>query len=316
MNKVLIIGGSGFVGKVFVSRLQQENVTIYVTKLPMEKLSLTNVQLIDMDILDYEQICETLESVKPDIIFHLAAVSSVAFSWKDPEMTLRINVLGSLHVMEAVRQHCPKARLLLIGSSEEYGRVQERDNPIGETFRLQPENPYAASKAMQDFMGHIYASAYQLDIIRIRAFNHIGIGQLPGFAIPDFCRQIARIEAGLNEPVIRVGNLSARRDYLDVRDVVEAYWLLSQKGISQREYNVGSGKPHQVKEMLDILLSMSRVEIHVEEDPAKLRPVDVPLIVADVERLKMDTGWSPCYDIRDTLHDILNDWRSQVAHGA
>jgi GDP-4-dehydro-6-deoxy-D-mannose reductase len=265
-----------------------------------------------LDILDTDAIRALLREVKPACVFHLAAQSSVALSWKEPALTVDINVKGAVNVLEAVRATWGSVRVLLIGSSEEYGAVQPAQLPVNEETPLRPNNIYAATKAAQDMMGAIYAEAYGMDVLMIRAFNHIGPGQSPAFAIGDFCRQAARIEAGLQEPIIRVGNLSARRDFTDVRDVVRAYSLLAQKGQGGLAYNVGSGRALSIRSILDMILREAKADIRIERDEARFRPVDVPLVEADITRLSRTTGWRPEISIADTIADTLAWQRAQV----
>lgn len=316
-QKALIVGGSGFVGKHLTDRLLRQYAQVHITKLAQEEVHAPQAAKVhELDIQEQQQIESLLTELQPDVIFHLAAVSSVALSWKKPELTINVNVLGTLHLLEAARAVCPQTRVLLIGSGEEYGAIAPSDVPVKETFRLAPQNIYALSKVTQDYLGEIYARAYGMNVIRVRAFNHIGVGQLTGFIIPDFCSQIAMIEAGQRPAVIYVGNLLARRDYLDVRDVVEAYALLAQKGVAGKVYNIGSGRAIGADELLTQLLALAELPIAVESDPGKIRPVDVPVVFADISILQQDTGWSPTHHLDETLKEILDDWRIKVRMAA
>ena len=185
--------------------------------------------------------------------------------------------------------------------------------PVGEDTPLHPGNVYAATKACQGMLGEIYAKAYGMDLLCVRAFNHVGPGQAPMFVVSDFCRQTAAIELGQQEPVIRIGNLSAKRDFTDVRDVVRAYVLLAEKGIAGRVYNVGSGKAVEIRGILDLILAQSGAKIQAETDPAKLRPVDVPVVEADIRRLQEDTGWQRQIPLEQTIRDTLAYWRTELA---
>ena len=310
MKKALIIGGAGFVGGYLIDCIRESRGwAVTATKMAGESLSREGICVCDLDILDGGAAAELLERERPDYIFHLAAQSSVALSWKKPDLTADVNIKGTLHVLEAVRGLDYRPRLLLIGSGEEYGRVRPQEIPIGEENALRPGNLYAATKACQNMMGRIYAEAYGMDVMSVRAFNHIGPSQAPLFVAADFCRQVAQIERGEREPVIRTGNLSARRDFTDVRDVVRAYVLLMEHGRAGETYNVGSGKAILVQELLDMILSLAEKEIRVETDAERLRPVDVPVIEADISKLRECCGWEREIPLKRTLEETLNYWR-------
>jgi len=309
--KALIIGGAGFVGSYLIEHLQTElNCKIYVTKMPQNDFVRENVKVFDLDILIKDDVIKILKYVRPDYIFHLAAQSSVFLSWKNPALTVDINIKGSVNLLDAIRELDYTPRILFVGSGEEYGLVNENETPINENNATRPGNIYAATKLAQNHIGRIYASAYDMDIIMVRAFNHIGPNQLPAFVVADFCKQVAEIEKRYTAPVIRVGNLSAKRDFTDVRDVVRAYALLMQKGKSGETYNVGSGKAISIEEILKIIISMSHVDIKIEIDKNKFRPVDVPIIEADIRKLTEITGWKKNIEIEETIADTLNYWRA------
>ena len=264
-----------------------------------------------MNILEKDSVTDLIRTVKPDCIFHLAAQSSVALSWKNPQLTVDVNIKGTLNVLDALRESgLEKTRILLIGSGEEYGYIRKNACPINEEEPLNPGNIYAATKACQSMIGSVYARAYGMDIVMIRAFNHIGPAQLPQFVVADFCKQASDIEKGLHKPEIMVGNLSAKRDFTDVRDVVRAYEMLSQKGKSGQIYNIGSGKAIAVEDILRLILEKANAEIKVTVDEKRLRPVDVPVIEADISRIHADTGWEPEIPLEKTIEDTLNYWRN------
>jgi len=306
--KALIIGAAGFVGKHLIAHLKSLEWEVSATKLPNEA-KVEDVSCHDLDILDQASICSLLEQIRPDYLFHLAAQSSVALSWKNPALTVDINVKGAVNLLEAIRGMKVPPRVLLVGSGEEYGYIKPEELPIREDTQLRPGNVYACTKAAQNLLGSIYARAYKLDIIMVRAFNHTGPGQLDTFAVSHFCKQIAEAEAGLRPPVIRVGNLSPRRDFTDVRDIVGAYSLLIQKGSAGEVYNVGSGKALTMREVLDIALSLAKIRITIEEDSTLMRVSDTPVIQADISRLVRETSWEPVISLRDTIADMLEDWR-------
>lgn len=314
--RVLIIGAAGFVGRYLINYLRDEmRAFVTATRLPREALEIPDIRILDLNILQPQALCETLQAVRPDCIFHLAAQSSVALSWEKPALTADINIKGTLNLLEAVRQLNYRPRLLLIGSGEEYGRLKPEEIPVSEDTVLRPGNIYAATKACQNMLGKIYADAYQLDILLIRAFNHIGPGQAPAFVVSDFCRQAARIERGLQEPVLRVGNLSSRRDFTDVRDVVRAYALLAVHGKSGETYNVGSGHAVSIRQILDCICSLSRAEIEVRTDEKRMRPADIPVIEADISKLQQDTGWRPLIPLSSTIEEVLQYWRDNLGNG-
>lgn len=313
MKKALIVGAAGFVGGYLARELMKDGgMEIHGTKLPSQQLDMENVQMHDLDILHKEEMASLLFEIRPDYIFHLAAQSSVSVAWKNPGFTVDVNVKGAINLMDAVRELFYKPRILLVGSGEEYGHVRAGEVPISEECHLRPGNIYAATKVCQNMIGSIYAEAYDMNLVLVRSFNHIGPGQAPIFVVSDFCRQAAQIEAGLKEPVMYVGNLDAKRDFTDVRDVVRAYALLMQQGKAGETYNVGSGHACAIREVLDQILSIAAVSIRVETDQNKIRPVDVPVIEADISKLYQATGWTPAIPLTQTLQETLEDWRARV----
>ena len=309
--KALIIGGAGFVGYYLTDHLLNNcGWSVAVTKLENEIIEHDNASVYNLDILDKQSIINVLNEVHPDFIFHLAAQSSVSLSWKNPALTIDVNIKGSVNVLDAIKELDYKPRILLIGSGEEYGHILPDEIPITENNHTRPGNIYAATKTCQNMIGKIYADAYQMDIIMVRAFNHIGPRQSPMFVVADFCKQVAEIEKGLREPVIRVGNLSAKRDFTDVRDVVRAYSLLIQKGKAGETYNVGSGEALSIKDILQLILTYSKVNIKVEIDKDKFRPVDVLIIEADISKLLNAINWEREYGLDLTIQNTLDYWRA------
>lgn len=256
---------------------------------------------------------ELVEQVSPDMIFHLAAWSDVGGSWRQPWTVYELNIQCQLNLLEGVRRRRPQARTLIVTSNEAYGLVRPDELPILEETPFRPNSPYGVSKVTQDFMAQQYWQSHGLPTIRARAFNHIGPGQSDDFAASAFARQIADIEAGRREAVVRVGNLDAERDFSDVRDVVRAYWLLALHGVAGEAYNVGSGIARPVRRLLEMLLGMADVPVTVETDPARMRPSDVPRSVSDTSKLRAATGWQPQIDLRDSLQDMLDVWRQAPA---
>lgn len=312
MKKGLVIGAAGFVGSYLLAEMRANGMEAYATKLPHEKLDNVDAAVYDLDIMDKEAIASLLFEIRPDYIFHLAAQSSVGLAWKNPGLTIDVNIKGSINVMDAVRELFYKPRVLLIGSGEEYGHIRLGETPITEENALRPGNIYAATKACQNMIGSIYSKAYDLELMMVRAFNHIGPGQAPMFVVSDFCKQVAEIEKGLREPVMKVGNLAAKRDFTDVRDVVNAYVRLIQAGKAGETYNVGSGNAKAIQEILDLIVSMSDKEIRVEIDPNKIRPVDVPIIEADITKINDLIGWKPEISLEQTIRETLDYWRANV----
>lgn len=314
--KTLIIGGGGFVGGYLKDYLISQWLDVYLTKLPAQQID-DKDKVFNLNLLDCEQISALLKEVEPDYIFHLAAQSSVSVSWAKPALTADVNIKGCINLLEAVRSLNINPRILIVGSSEEYGKIDISENKegiISETNKVNPCNIYAATKACQNMIGKIYSNAYNMDLIMVRAFNHFGPKQEPTFVVADFCKQVSEIEKNLREPVLRVGNLKAKRDFTDVRDVVKAYFELIKSGINGETYNVGSGVAIGIDEILNIILSMSKVKIDVLVDEKKLRPVDVPVIKADISKIIAHTKWSPSLDIKTTIKDTLDYFRSNICN--
>jgi len=280
--------------------------------LPAETIDL-NTPVYELDILNAGAISELFERLTPDCVFHLAAQSVVSISWKQPALTVDVNIKGALNLLESVREMKKPPRVLLIGSGDEYGYILPEELPLKEDTQLRPGNIYAATKAAQGMLGQIYARAYGLEIVIVRAFNHIGPGQADTFVVPSFCKQVAMVEADGDTGNIQVGNLEAKRDFTDVRDIVAAYRLLAEKGESGTIYNIGSGKSHAIYKILDMILKQSTATITIEQDQSRMRPSDTPVIEADISKLVECTGWKPEIPLEQTLADILGEWRMRVA---
>lgn len=310
MKKALITGMNGFVGKYLQQALKAQGYTVAGTYLPVGDTAM-GAEYYPVDLLQPQQIAEAIQAYQPDEIYHLAGQSAVALSWAKPAMTMEINVNGTINLLEAVRQYKPDCKVLIVGSSDEYGPVAEADCPVDETHPLSPVSPYGISKLTQEKVAQLYAKAYGMAVLMVRPFNHIGPGQSTGFVVADFASRIADIEKGKTQPVLQVGNLHSYRDFTDVEDVVAAYILLMQHGAYGEVYNVGSGKALEIQSILEMLLSMSAVEIAVEIDQNKYRPVDVPLVVCDNTKLVQATGWQPQKPLQQTLLETLNYWREQ-----
>jgi len=264
------------------------------------------------DLSELDQTVAALERAQPDVIFHLAAQSNVPRSFENPAATLTTNVIAQLHLFQAVLRLRQNPLLLIVGSNEIYGHVEPEDLPLTEDTPLRPVNPYAVSKATQDLLAYQYHASHRLRTIRLRPFNHIGPRQSEQFVVSAFAAQIARIEAGEQAPIIRVGNLAAERDFTDVRDMVRAYALAAQYGQVPLAYNIGSGRSVTIRWLLDTLLTFSACDIAIEPDPARMRPSDVPRIESDSRRFCEHTGWAPRIALEQTLFDVLEYWRARV----
>ena len=308
MKKVLIIGANGFVGAHLANELINNKYECYGADLSYFKDNKMFKKTYVIDILDEKSIIDLLQEVHPEFIVNLAAISSVKLSWDRPALTFDVNVKGTINILEAVRKLGLVSRILFIGSSEQYGKI-DYSEPVKEEVELKSINPYGISKISQEKIVKMYNEAYDIDSILVRAFNHIGPGQEKGFVIPDFASQIVDIEKGRTEPIISVGNLSVSRDFTDVRDIVNAYRLLLEKGISGEVYNVGSGIGISINDILNKLISISNVDIVVNVDKEKFRVVDTPMIVCDNRKLIKDTSWEQQYEIDKSLSDIMKYWR-------
>lgn len=316
--RILITGITGFAGSHLAEYcLDRGDVEIYGMvrwRSRTENIDhlKNDLNLIDCDIRDASSVTKTLGEVKPDYIFHLAAQSFVPTSWHAPAETLTTNVIGQVNIFEAIRELNINPRVQLACSSEEYGMVYEDEIPIRETNPLRPLSPYAVSKVAQDYLGYQYFQSYGIEAVRTRAFNHSGPRRGEVFVDSNFAKQIAMIEKGLQEPIIKVGNLEAKRDFTDVRDIVRGYWLSLEKCESGEVYNICSGKSVIIQKVLDKLLAMTETEIEILQDPARMRPSDVMILEGDYSKFKEATGWEPTIDYQQTLEDTLNYWREKV----
>src|SRR5216117_1232046 len=270
------------------------------------------VTLLHCELTDAGAVEKLIAATRPDRIFHLAAQSFVQSSFDEPAATMRINIEAQLNVLEAIRRHDTKIRMHIAGSSEEYGLVHPDEVPMKETNPLRPLSPYAVSKVAQDKLAYQYFKSYGLHIVVTRGFNHTGPRRGTHFSTSTFARQIALIEAGQHEPIVYVGDLTSKRDWTDVRDMVRAYWLALERGEAGEVYNVGRGRTWAIGEMLSMQLANSTVKIRSQEDPARLRPSDVPILWADASKFQRATGWEPKIPFEQTLRDLLDYWRDRV----
>lgn len=314
MNKVLITGATGFVGHYLTDYLSSKNESeLFGTSLSDSNSTENKIKIEKIDLSVSDDVIRLVDEIKPDHIYHLAALSSPGDSYDNATKVVLSNIEIQMNLLNAVKSSdLIDSRILIVSSGEVYGQVDPADLPLKEDTKLRPCNPYAVSKIAQDYVALQYNLSYKLKTISVRAFNHTGPFQTPSFAIPAFAKQIAQIEKGQQEPILKVGNLSAKRDFTDVRDIVKGYELIMEKGIPSEIYNIGSGKSHSMKELLDVLLSLTDKKIEIQEDPSKLRPVSVPDVYCEFSKLKELTGWTPSIEIEKTLKDTLDYWRSIV----
>jgi GDP-4-dehydro-6-deoxy-D-mannose reductase len=316
--RLLVTGAGGFVGGHLVDYLhaEQPQVEVHGVVIPHGSVSwraAAGARVLEADLNDPRAAAAVVEEVRPDRILHLAGQSSVHLSWLDPAGTLRTNVLGIVHLLDAARAQGLRPAVLVVGSAEEYGKAGPEEMPIREEAPLRPSSPYAVSKVAQGALALLYGPAGGMRVVLTRTFHHTGPGRGEAFAESSFARQIAEIEAGLRPPVLKVGNLEAVRDFADVRDVVRAYWMLLEKGEAGSAYNVCTGRGRRIRDLLDVLLAASGARVEVRVDPDRLRPSDVPVQVGDPSRLRAATGWEPRIPLERTLEDLLEDWRGRTA---
>jgi GDP-4-dehydro-6-deoxy-D-mannose reductase len=314
--KILITGISGFVGQhlaKYILTLTDDKIfglDFKKTDLNLDNTISNRVLVYATDLLNADQVMQTISVIQPDRIFHLAARTSVPESYTSQSATLMTNIFGTVNLLDAVRHaNLNQCRIIVACSSDQYGKVLSDELPIKETQQFRPLTPYAVSKIAQEMVAYQYYLSYVLPIIRIRAFNHTGPGQQPDFVCPALAKQIADIENRKQHPQIMVGNLDTRRDFTDVRDMVRAYWLAMEQGEPGEVYNVCSGQSYAIEEILNLLLSMTSKKIEIAQDLNRTRPVDVPILVGDYSKFNAKTGWAPKIQFKQTLQDLLDYWR-------
>jgi GDP-4-dehydro-6-deoxy-D-mannose reductase len=296
--RAYITGGNGFVGTWLQQHLEACGDEV-VAAAP------------DLEITDHEAVARSVHEARPDALYHLAAFTHVGESWDDPVRAFRVNAEGTLAVLEAARRCEPLPRVLLVGSAEVYGQVPPERIPITEDVPLRPVTPYAASKAAGEMLGLQAFLAHRLPVIRVRAFNHVGPGQSPTFVVSSLARHVAEAERK-GRRVVPVGNLTPRRDFTDVRDVVRSYRMLIEGGTAGEVYNVCSGRDVQIEDIARRLLAFSDVELELQVDEELFRPVDVPVVRGDRSRITAAVGWQPEIDLDRTLRETLEFWRAQI----
>lgn len=305
-KKVLIFGCGGFVGKYLTDEFTSNGYEVTGSDIRVPEWA--DDQFISCDLLSAEDVTAVISKVMPDIIVNLAAISSVGQSWKMPQLTISVNVNGSLNILQAVgscydKDNMPK--VMFIGSSEEYAPASA---PVSETSPLDSNSPYGISKMTQESFATLYGKEFGIDVYLVRAFNHTGVGQADNFVLPSWCKQAAEIDKSGKPGVMNVGNLKVRRDFSDVRDIVRAYRLIVEKGQPGKAYNVGSGVAHSLEDMLKTITSLSSQEITINVDPARIRPTDTPVICCDNSLIKAELGWAPEHDIFDTLKEMYENY--------
>jgi GDP-4-dehydro-6-deoxy-D-mannose reductase len=310
--RALITGVSGFVGSHLSQHLHQEGDEVWGLTRASTTLHRDGTRIVHADLTDRGAVERAVHEAQPQAVYHLAAQSSPAHSLADPWATLCNNLLCQFNLLEALVSAGLRPRVLIVGSSDEYGQVLPDEVPTDERVPLRPTTPYAVSKVGQDLMGFQYFAQHGLPVIRVRPFNHTGPGHDPRFVIPSFARQLAEIEAGLREPVLHVGNLNVERDFTDVRDMVRAYRLALVAGVPGEVYNLGRGRSLSIAEMLGALLALCQVHVETRVDPALLRPSDTPRQEADIHKFTLLTHWQPRIPWHTTLRDTFDYWRDKV----
>ena len=315
--RALITGASGFAGSHLAEYLlAHTDLEVWGTDISSNDRNIAHIrddlELVVGDMSDPDVASDILSQTQPDYIFHLAAQAFVPLSWSDPWQTIATNIRLQLNILKTLVDTGSRPRVLVVGSADEYGLIAADELPVTEATPLRPYSPYAVSKIAQDMLGYQYFASHALPIVRVRPFNHIGARQSPAFVTSDFAKQIAEIEQGQREAELHVGNLEARRDFTDVRDMVRAYYLALQHGEEGQVYNLGAERAESIQEVLSMLLEMSEVEIEVAQEPARLRPTDVPVVISDCSKFRERTGWRATIDLRDSLQDILNYWRERI----
>lgn len=310
MKRILVTGACGFVGGHLVTRLLQSGHQLTAAIQNSACRFDPAVQTISFDLTRPDEVLDAVTTSRPDVILHLAAQSMVMKSWEAPAETLRVNTLGTLYLLEALRK-VGRGLLVTIGSSDEYGLAGRSGIPLTEDTPCQPQNPYAVSKFAAGQLAMQLAHKHGLQVVHLRPFNHFGPGQRTGYVVSDFCSQIARIEKGKLKPELVVGDLSAQRDFTDVRDVIEAYALIAENSLPTGIYNICSGQPRRVSDILDFLLREAKVPIEVKVDPERLRPSDVPLFIGSSAKIRQELGWKFHRDFYSSLRDTLEWWRNE-----
>jgi GDP-4-dehydro-6-deoxy-D-mannose reductase len=315
MKKILITGAGGFVGTHLIKALQAKGdaeifAAVYKSTSDISGL-MGSDHIIAGDLTDFAFAQKLIENTKPDVIYHLAALSVVQNSVKQATAIMNANTTLQYNLLEAVRLSAPNARVIAVCSANEYGLVKESDLPIKESVPFRPLNPYAISKINQEMLALEYHLAHKLDVVILRPFNHTGEGQTDEFVVPSLAKQFVQIERGTQQEIV-VGNLETTRDFTDVLDIAEAYILAAEKGKSGEIYNVGSGQGYTIRQILDLFQKLIGKPVAIKEDQDKVRESDISVLIADASKFKSATGWMPSIPFEETLKRILEYWRSHT----
>lgn len=308
--RVLVTGSCGFVGQFLCDRLAKEGHEVFGFGVHGCHASHTDYRFAD--IRKAEEVDRLIADIKPDEVYHLAALSHVPGSWEAPAKTFEINVMGSINLISALGKHSPSAKVLVVGTAAEYGNVRPEDCPIPETHPLKPNNPYAVSKITQSQLALQLGAKYGLEVVCTRSFNHTGPGQQETFVCPAFAKQFAEAELDPSKKELVVGNIDPVRDFSDVRDVVNAYVMLLREGVTGETYNVCSGVGYSVRDVINILQEYSSAKLEIKESQDRLRTVESWHVVGDNSKLREATGWQMQFELRQTLEDLLNWWREEL----
>ena len=305
MEKVLIFGIGGFVGKYLANEFLDHGYKVSGADMNMVDTLPMSVSFQKIDLLNFDSVQSLISTDNPDIIVNLAAISSVGVSWSIPQTTMMVNVIGALNILEVARKLDKKPKILFVGSSEEYC---VSDSPINEKQALNASNPYGISKVTQEQFAKMYKEQYGLKIYCVRPFNHTGVGQRDSFVLPSWCKQVAEIEKSGKPGVINVGNLSVRRDFSHVKDIVRAYRMIVESDNCEEIYNVGSGSAYKLSDLLNYIISLSNQEISVNVDVSRIRLSDNPVICCDHSLITKELGWMPDYSVFDVLKELYNHY--------
>jgi len=314
--RYLIIGGTGIFGEGLIKRLLDKKDTekVVATNLPDEDILSGDDKLSwkELDLRDEHTTNEIVKDAKADVIFDLATQDSVGLSWVSPTETVNINIVGTINLLNAVRDYSKYSRIVIGGSGEEYGKIKFSCLPITEGTTLKPDNIYGATKACQTMFAKLYHQAYGMDIVVLRTFYETGIKQDDNFAVSSFCKQFALIEAGKEEPTLHVGNINNIRDFTDIEDLIRAFDVVAERGKPGEVYNAGRGEYTSLLNIIRILENLTGIDVEIKMDSNRMRPMDAPVTIANVEKIYKDCGWRAEISMVDTLKKMLNSWRAYI----
>jgi GDP-4-dehydro-6-deoxy-D-mannose reductase len=315
-KRALVTGAGGFAGRHLVEYLERETAWNIIGLSRRQTASSERVRHLVCDLTDAALLVRTVDHYRPDVIFHLAAQSYVPRAFASPSDTIVNNVVAQINLFEACRTTGINPVILVVGSAEVYGYANPDEMPLSEHQPFRPGNPYAVSKITQDMLGYQYHRSYGMPIVRVRPFNHFGPGQSDRFVVSSFARQVAEAEAGIIEPTVLTGDLTSKRDFCDVRDVVRAYHMAVEAGEPGEVYNIASGIAREIGLLLEVLTDLATCDIEVRQDPSRMRPSDVPVMAGDSTRFREVTGWQPVIPIEQSLVDTLDYWREETRRKA